>query len=145
LCCRIDEMREGELEKRLGTLGTDIPGKDLLCFCDSPAGEQPAPAPSDAPEEEADVEEEEILELDPESEIQEPVEDDEMVEPVFIEKSEEIDSIRQEKKGGINIVRLVSIGVIVIVASFLIWWFLTERAIREQEGSDKMTELVAKQ
>ena len=147
MCCRIDEMKEGELEERLGELGERAPDKDLICFCDSAGGERAGAGADLVREPEGgDAEmEEEIIDLDPGSEIPPGPDEEESLQPAFIEKSDEIDAIRREKKGGANLVRIVTISVITVVVAFLVWWFMTERSIRRQEGEDRMTELVARQ
>ncbi|MCK4538053.1 MAG: SPOR domain-containing protein [Candidatus Krumholzibacteria bacterium] len=146
LCCRIDDLEEGGLEKRISDTGEYASKVDLICFCsrmgDSVAEEVPETT-STVPD--IEDEGEDILDLDPESEIPETIEEDKDLEPAFLEKSEEIDSMRKRGRGGISLPRVLAIGIPAVVVAFVVWWVMLERSTQEQEGAGKMTELVQKQ
>jgi cell division septation protein DedD len=147
LCCRVDDLEEGGLEKRIFDTGEHASKVDLICFC-SRMGDQAAKedemeiASVDTDTEEDD---EDILDLDPESEIPESIDDDEDPEPEYLEKSEEIDSMRKGSRNRISLLRLLAIGIPAVIVAFVIWWIMLERSSQEQEGTGKMTELVQKQ
>ncbi|MBU8922249.1 MAG: SPOR domain-containing protein [Bacteroidales bacterium] len=146
LCCRIDDLEEGGLEKRISDTGEHASKVDLICFC-SRMGKAPAKEDQEeaSPVSEIEGDDEDVLDLDPESEIQETIEEDEGQEAAFLEKSEEIDSIKKSGRGRISLPRLFAIGIPVVIVAFIIWWVMLERSTQEQEGSGKMTALVQKQ
>ena len=130
LCCRIDEMEEGQLKKNLEELNELDASVDVICF--STKGDVPAVAGT-------------ALEKSKREAGEKPGERDEEVESVYIEKMGEIEMDEETGKGRINIPRFVTIVAAVIIATFIIWWVFTTRMIQEQESSSRMTELVQKQ
>ncbi len=138
LCCRIEEMEEGELQKILDDLGPDLPSSNLVCFCEG-KGSQGIPGAED---ERAG---EEILDLEPESALTGPAANAEDQEPEVIEKSEEIDSMKGPDAGRFSIPRLVAVIVSTLIVVFIIWWFVIEKSVQEKEDADRISELVVKQ
>jgi cell division protein FtsN len=130
LCCRIDEMEEGQLKKNLEELNELDTTVDVICF--STGGEVAAVAGAAAEK--------------PERRTGEAAEEgEETAESVYIEKMGEIEMEEKADMGRINIPRIVTIAAAVIIVSFVVWWVLTTRTIQEQESSSRMTELVRKQ
>ncbi|MCK4350838.1 MAG: SPOR domain-containing protein, partial [Candidatus Krumholzibacteria bacterium] len=130
LCCRIDEMEEGQLKKNLEELNELDASVDVICF--STKGKIPAVAEGPLEKSKRDA-----------GEI--PGGQDEEVKSVYIEKIGEIEMDEGAGKGRINIPRFVTIVAAVIIATFIIWWVFTARTIQEKESSSRMTELVQKQ
>jgi cell division septation protein DedD len=124
-CCRIEDMGEGQLVKNLEELsGRDVM-VDVVCF--SSTGSPPA-----RPEEEREAKEP-------------PTEQEGEYEPVYIEKMGEIET---DEKGGrkrFNLPRFITIVAALIVVSFIVYWVVITRTIRDRESSNRMTELVQKQ
>ncbi len=144
LCCRIEEMEEGELRKRLKDLGPDAPSADLVCFC---RGREGAVVTADAParttvEDEGD---EDILDLDPGSAIPSAADEGEAAVPAYIERSDEIDTMKKPVKNRISLPRLVLVAAMAMIVVFIVWWQMMDRSIRQKEETGKMTELVKKQ
>ena len=130
LCCRIDEMEEGQLKKNLeglSGLGTAV---DVICF--GAKGEAAAAS-------------EKALDIRTGALAEQGEKEPEEVESIYIEKMGEIDAEEGPGKGRINIPRFVTLVAAVIIVSFIVWWVFTTRTIREQERSGRMTELVQKQ
>ncbi|MBN2072040.1 MAG: SPOR domain-containing protein [Candidatus Krumholzibacteriota bacterium] len=136
LCCSIEEMEEGELQKVLKDIGPELPSPDLVCFC---SGKETAAG------EEAEIEDEKIIDLEPESEILDPESPDEEIKPEFIEKSDEIDSVSRKENRRINVPRLAIIIISTLIVIFIIWWLTIDKSVQEKEGTDRMSELVLKQ
>ncbi len=130
LCCRIDEMEEGQLKKNLEELNELDASVDVICF--STGGEAPAAAAGVAGKSKLDAGET-------------PGGQEEEIESVYIEKMGEIEVDEGIGKSRINIPRFITIMAAVIIATFIIWWVFTTRTIKEQESSRMMTELVQKQ
>jgi hypothetical protein len=137
LTCPIEEMDEGQLQKHLADLGSDVPPVDLVCYCGK--GEEAAAAAA-APGAEVEKREPEIsLPEEAKPDIEPPRE-----EPL-IEKMEEIGASERGGRSGVNIPRIATIAFGIIIIIFIGWWILTERSIRDKESSSQMTELVQKQ
>lgn len=126
LTCRIEELPEGQLQKSLQEIPPGFPSADLVCFGagkDEPAA-MPAPVHAAAgPEGEQAPE----------------------TEPAAIEKIEELVQEDEPPRGGVNLPRLVTVSVAVVVIVFLGWWFLIHRSISEKEDVRRSAELVQKQ
>lgn len=138
LCCRIEEMEEGQLQQHLKELGSGAQTVDLICFCEAKGQE--------AAEKKVPAKEEVTVSGEPEKGPEESFEDiEEIPEPEALEISEEIDAIDRPIRRGLNIGRLV-IGVsIALIVVFIVWWYMVNRSIREKEETGKLTELVQKQ
>ncbi len=134
LCCRIEEMKEGQLKKNLEDLGSDVPPVDLVCFC---GGKKAVPAPEGGRRERKAPVEETVPDVTEEHEERE--------EPTYIEKTEEIETAESTGGGGVNLPRLITISAAVVIVGFLAWWVIINRSIKEKESTRKMTELVQKQ
>jgi len=134
LCCQIEEMEEGELKRSLRDLGPDLPPLDLVCFCAKgeliPAGIRDKKKAKEEGKPTAKVPEEVRAK------------EEETYEPAFIEKTEEVETV---KRGWFNLPRIVTVAFAALLVGFLIWWVVINRSIREKESSRKMTELVQKQ
>jgi cell division protein FtsN len=130
LCCRIEEMEEGQLKKSLGVLDGIGAMVNVVCFSAKGEGAKDVVA---APEE--TVKPAEQAEHEPEREY----------EPVYIEKMVEIDTGGGQGRRGINLPRFITIVAVIIIASFIVWWIFTTRTIKERESSSRITELVQKQ
>ncbi len=130
LCCRIDEMEEGQLKKNLEELNELDASVDVICF--STKGEVPAAAGNPLEKSKPGA-----------GKIHDGQDED--AESVYIEKMGEIEMDERDGKGRINIPRFVTIVAAVIIATFIIWWVFTTRTIQEQESNSRVTELVQKQ
>ena len=122
LACRLEEMPEGQLQKNLDDLGSDLPPTDLVCF-----GEDGDVSSG----EEADESEESRR--------------GKQYESVAIEKTAELESDGKSRSGGMTLPRFVTVSVIVVVVVFLVWFFMIHKSIRDKEGESKTAELVQKQ
>ena len=122
-CCRIEEMDEGQLKKNLEEFAGHDVMVDVVCFSTREAAEK-------RPEEEPAA-------LEPPK--------DREYEPVYIEKMGEIEADEHEGKRRFNLPRFITIVAAVIIASFIIYWVVITRTIRQRESSSRMTELVQKQ
>jgi len=119
-CCRIEDMGEGQLEKNLEELsGYDVM-VNVVCFSSAGAA---APRPAEEP----------------------PKEPEGGYEPVYIEKMGEIETEEGRERRRFNLPRFITIVAAVIVVSFIVYWVVITRTIRERESSSRMTELVRKQ
>ena len=137
LSCRLEEMPEGQLQKNLGDLGSDLPPTDLVCFGDDGKvySEEDVQLPDvlgDVPGEDAD-------------EAKDEGQQDEQYEAAAIEKTAELESDGKRRGGGMNLPRLVTSVVVIVVVVFLVWWFMIHKSISEKEGESKTAELVQKQ
>jgi cell division protein FtsN len=129
-------MEEGQLQKNLDDLGSEVPPVDLVCFCGK---KEHIPVPVGR---EKDEEIKEPMARDTED-AGEP--EEKQLEPAYIEKTEEIDTMDRTGKDRFNLPRLVTVIIAVLIVAFLIWWIVVNRSIREKESTQKMTELVQKQ
>ncbi len=161
LCCRIENMEEGELQKDLSALGGDAPPTNLVCFCreheqesvkemvggkeeaDKEKEEKPVEGKpeegSEKPGEREDPEEEEFEEGEREEEREEE-------EPVYIEKTDEIEGMEEEEEEKKSrIPRLIIIGVAAVIVVFVVWWLMMDRTISEREPDRKTAERIQKE
>lgn len=146
MCCRIEEMEEGQLQRSLADLGSRVPPVDLICFC--ARGE--APAVSIGAEEAgagvaAAAAERPLAEKITETLEEPPPDSVEEKEPVYIEKTDEIEEPEESGRRRLNIPRIVTIAVAVIIIGFISWWLIIDRSIRGRRDANKRTELVQKQ
>ncbi|MCK4549644.1 MAG: SPOR domain-containing protein [Candidatus Krumholzibacteria bacterium] len=138
LSCRLEEMPEGQFQKNLGDLGSDLPPAELVCFGEDvagSAGEIPCMPPLPVDDE-------------PAEEGAESVEEDgqeEQYEAAAIEKTAELESDGKRGSGGMNLPRIITSGVVVFVVVFLVWWFMIHKSITNKEGESRTAELVQKQ
>ncbi len=137
LCCRIEEMEEGQLQKILKEIGSGAPVVDLICFCGERETAEAAPIEKIPMEEGIEGEAVAVEEGIP---LQE-----ESTEPVFLEKTEEIYEKDERGKRKVDIPRLVTIVVVIFLVGFISWWFIINRSIRNKEDSSKKAELVQKE
>ncbi len=138
LSCRLEEMPEGQLQKNLGDLGSELPPADLVCFGEDGAaspGEKEFMPPVPVNEESG----EEAVERGEEDE------EEEKYEAAAIEKTADLESDGNRKSGGMNLPRLVTSVVVVFVVVFLVWWFMIHKSISTKEGESRTAELVQKQ
>ncbi|MBN2184080.1 MAG: SPOR domain-containing protein [Candidatus Krumholzibacteriota bacterium] len=136
-CCSIDKMEEGELQKILKDIGPDLPPSDLVCFCS--AKESRAAISGE------ETRDDDIMDLEPESEILDHDSEDDDVRPEFIEKTEEIDSVGRKEKRWISFPRLVTFVISAMIVIFIVWWVSIDKSVQEKEGTDRMSELILKQ
>ncbi|UCF06649.1 MAG: SPOR domain-containing protein [bacterium] len=135
LCCRIEEMDEGQLQKCLSDLGSNVPPVDLVCYC---AAKELVSVAQGEPPAEGEAAGEEVTgpaKEQPEAGEREP-------EPSYLEKTEELEEEGERRS---NLPRLIMIVVAVIIIVFITWWVFISRSIRKEETSQQMTELVHKQ
>ena len=136
LSCRLEEMPEGQLQKNLGDLGSDLPPATLVCFGEDVAS-SPGEAPFMPPVRIDDESGEEVVANEGEGE--------ERYESAVIEKTADLDSDEKQRGGGMNVPRIVTSAVVVVVIIFLVWWFKIHKSISNKEGESRTAELVQKQ
>jgi Mrp family chromosome partitioning ATPase len=139
LCCRIDDMSDGELQKNIKALGEEkVPPVELICFCGKRA-QAPAPVskrdlepaaggPAIAPPKET------------------PAGKDEPLAIPLIERTEDLeplDAFEPEKKPRINVLRIVSVSAAILILAFVVWWGMLNRTVREKEPHGTTPEEVA--
>jgi len=141
LCCSIEDMPEGELQKNLKALGAEkVPPVELVCFC-AKRGEA---APAKAPEKKA-VEkkgEEPKIALAKEA----PPRRAEAIALPMIEKTEEFEppiALEPERKSRVNVPRVVTIAAAILIVSFVVWWAVINRTVHEKEPRGTTTGAVA--
>ena len=122
-CCRIEEMDEGQLKKNIEEFAARDVMVDIVCFGSK---EETVGRPEEEPV------------------AQEPPQEQEY-EPVYIEKMGEIETEEHEGKKRFNLPRFITVVAAVIIASFIVYWVVITRTIRQRESSSRMTELVQKQ
>lgn len=146
LCCRIEEMGEGQLQRSLADLGSKVPPVDLICFCDRKeevltpkgavmgeeeeptvvAGEHRPPGITESRDESVPAAEEER-------------------ETAYIEKTDEVEKPARKVEDRFNIPRIVTIAIAVIIVGFIVWWVIIDRSISDKQVATQRTELVQKQ
>ena len=129
LCCRIDDISEGELQKNIKALGEEkVPPIELVCFCGKRA-QAPAPVskkalepvsgePAIAPPKETPAGREEPLAIP------------------LIEKTQDLepfDGIEPEKKPRLSVLRIVIISAAILILAFIVWWAVLNRTVSERE------------
>jgi len=146
LCCRIEEMEEGQLQRSLADLGSKVPPVDIICFCDReqapavPAGARGAEGVAEA----ADVERPGAEQAAAAPGGTGPAGEEERT-AAYIERTDEIEEFEEARTGGLNIPRIVTIVVAVIIIGFISWWVIVDRSIRGKSEANRRTELVQKQ
>ena len=122
LCCRIEEMEEGELERSLADLrAAGVASVEVVCFCatrEGAAAARAAPAKPFAKVEKPTIEA-------PAGERQRP-------EASVIEKAAELEPLSEASKRRFSVPRLIAAGVVALVVVFAVWWITTQRAVREE-------------
>ncbi|MBN1163985.1 MAG: SPOR domain-containing protein [Candidatus Krumholzibacteriota bacterium] len=140
LCCRLDLMEEGQLQKIIDDLGKEVPPLNIVCICSKkeeieiPVGERIKPP---LVEPEAPV---------PET-MREEKEEEEKIESVNIEKTEEIieTAERGKSRKGVNIPRLITIIIASMVIIFSVWWFGNYRTFQKESESNDMANVIKEQ
>lgn len=146
LCCRIEEMGEGQLRRSLADLGSNVPPVDLICFCDKKEEVLvPKGAVREGGEETAVVDEERHA-----PEITEPIDEsvpavEEEEAAAYIEKTDEVERPERKVERRFNIPRIVTIAIAVIIVGFIAWWVIIDRSIRDKQVENQRTELVQEQ
>ncbi|MGD1048682.1 MAG: SPOR domain-containing protein [Candidatus Krumholzibacteriaceae bacterium] len=130
LCCRIEDMPEGELQKNLKSLGAEkVPPVDLVCFCGKrPEAHAAAPAAAKAVEKKAEP---------AKAAAPAPPRPAEPAAGPLIEKSDELEPLEAhetEKKPRVNVPRMAVIVGAIVVAAFAIWWIVISRTVTEKQG-----------
>ncbi len=129
LCCRIDDMSEGELQKNIKALAEEkVPPVELVCFCGKRA---PAPAPAAK----------RVLEpVGAEPAIAAPKEapagaGGPLAIPLLqkTEDLEPLDDIEPEKKPRFSLLRVVSVSAAILILAFVVWWAVLNRTVGERE------------
>jgi septal ring-binding cell division protein DamX len=128
LCCRIDGMGEGELQKNIKALGEEkIPPIELVCFCGKRAA-APTPAPRKIPEPAG------------EPAIAAPKETTAAKEePLAIpqlekyEELEPLDDVEPERKPRFSVLRVVSVSMAILILAFVAWWAVINRTVSDKE------------
>ena len=139
-------MEEGQLKKNLADLGSEVPPVDLICFCGSDERSSPAPviereSVDDTAASEEPAAEEQVAEK-PEEVVSEEGMD---MAAAYIERTDEIEEPENGRGGRLNIPRIVTIAVGIIIIGFIAWWVIIDRSIRDKSDANRRTELVQKQ
>jgi cell division septation protein DedD len=124
-CCRIEKMDEGQLRKNLDEFAERDVMVDIVCFSskEKRAGQAVEESGAQEPSQEEDLDH----------------------EPIYIEKMGEIEAEGRPGKKKFNLPRFITVVAAVIIVSFITYWIIITRTIRERESSNRMTELVQKQ
>ena len=140
LCCRIDTMSEGELQKNIRALGEEkVAPVELVCFCGKRA---PAAAPVSRMAVEPAAGEPAIA---PPRET--PAFTEELPAIPMIEKTEEfepLDAIEPGKKPRFSLLRVVMVSAAILIAAFIVWWVMLNRTVGEKEPLGTTTGEVAR-
>jgi cell division protein FtsN len=128
LCCRIEDMPEGELQKNLKSLGAEkVSPIELVCFCAKREQAQAA-APARAVEAQPEA---------PKLVIEGPLHgEEEMLAAPVIEKTEELGppDTHEAKRRSVSMIRIVSISAGILIVAFVVWWAMINRTVRENES-----------
>jgi cell division septation protein DedD len=137
LCCRIDDMSEGELQKNIKTLGEEkVSPVELVCFCGKRA---PAPAPGPAPAPRKTGEPAAAPPIAPPLEA--PAAKEEPIAVPMLEKASDLEPLadepmpeepRAERKPRLSLLRVVSISAGILILAFVVWWALISRTVSER-------------
>jgi septal ring-binding cell division protein DamX len=131
LCCSIEDMPEGELQKDLKALGAEkVPPVELVCFCAKRAQAAPAKALEKKAVEKKGEEPKIVL-----AEEASPRKAEAIALPM-IEKTEESEppiALEPEKRSRVNVLRVVTTAAAILIVSFVVWWALINRTVREKE------------
>ncbi|MCX5754304.1 MAG: SPOR domain-containing protein [Candidatus Krumholzibacteria bacterium] len=129
LCCRIDDMSDGELQKNIKALGEEkVPPVELVCFCGKRA-QAPVPVSKKALEPTGGVP---TIAAPKET----PAGRDEPLAIPLIEKAEDLEplgGIEPERKPRLSVLRVVSIAAAILILAFVVWWVVLNRTVREKE------------
>jgi cell division septation protein DedD/Mrp family chromosome partitioning ATPase len=124
LCCRIEEMEEGELQRSLADLrAAGAQSVEVVCFCaarDQAAAAARATAASKA---QAPVEEPAIAGPSPERRRG--------GAPV-IERASELEPLPERKKQRFSVWRLIAAGAAALIVVFAVWFVVSQRTMREE-------------
>lgn len=144
LCCRIEEMGEGQLQKNLRELGSlQVPSIELVCYCSKKEQVPSAVGPEEGGVEE--VSEPEGVVAGAVEETAEGAQEEVLHETAVIEKTEELPPGEGKRRSRLNLPRLVVVSVAVLIVAFSVWWILVRRSINRMEKGRKMSEFVQKQ
>ncbi len=129
LCCRIDDMSEGELQKNIKALREEkVPPVELVCFCGKRA-QAPAPVSKRALE---PVGVEPAIAAPRET----PGPADEPLAIPLIEKDDDLEplgDIEPERKSRFSVLRVVIIAAAALILAFVVWWAVLNRTVGEKE------------
>ncbi|MDD4857811.1 MAG: hypothetical protein PHD74_06865, partial [Candidatus Krumholzibacteria bacterium] len=127
LCCRIEDMSEGELQRNLKVMGGEkVPPIELVCFCGKGA-QAPVSGPAPAKPAESKVEPAKLSIEAPRGEKMLPV------IPAAKVAEEPIPS-EAGKGPRVSMLRVAGIGIAILFAAFIIWWAAINRTVRESKG-----------
>ncbi len=139
LCCRIDDMSEGELQKNIKAFGEErIPPIELVCFCGKRA---PAPAPAPRGESEPVAAPPPIA-----APLEAPAAREEPIEIPMLEKAADLEPLadepvpeepRAERKARFSLLRVGSVSAGVLILAFIVWWALINRTVSEQQPAGR--------
>jgi cell division protein FtsN len=142
LCCSIEDMPEGELQKNLKALSAEhVPPVELVCFC---AKREQREAPAKIVEKKATAAKREEPKIAPAMET--PPQRGEPIALPMIERMDDIEplgALEQEKKPRVNIPRVAAIAVAALIVAFVVWWVAINRSVHEKELRGTATEDVA--
>jgi len=126
ICCRIEDMPEGELQKNLKALGAErTPPVELVCFC----GKREQAAPAKAPERKLEAQAITVAKEAPGAQ------EERLAAPV-IKRTAGVKPIEPRKKPRVNILRIAPIAVAVLIVAFIVWWIVINRTVGERGRQD---------
>jgi cell division septation protein DedD len=138
LCCRIDDMSEGELQKNIKALGDEKgPPVELVCFCGKRG--QTAPISKKAREQAAGP----AIAAPKET----PAPADEPLAIPLIEKAENLEpleDIEPDRKPRFSVLRVVSVFAAILIIAFIAWWVVINRTVGEKQPLGTTTGQVAR-
>ena len=140
LCCRIEDMSEGELQKNLKALGAEkVPPVELVCFCgkrEQARGPRSAEKASRAEGGRADDRAPE--EAPPRGRAARDSRDRENG------GSRAARALEPEKKPRVSMLRVVIVAAAILIVAFVVWWAVINRTVREKEPRGTTTGAVAR-
>ncbi len=142
LCCRIDDMSEGELQKNIKALGEEnMPPVELVCFCGKRAP-APSPAPTPAPRKAGEQAAPPPI-VPP---VETPAAAEEPIAVPMLEKAVDLEPLAEEpvaeesgpeRKPRLSVLRVVSISAGILILAFIVWWAVMNRTIGEKQPAGR--------
>lgn len=144
VCCRIEDLGAGELERHLAAIAAEQPAPiELVCFCgeraerravrrapEAAAESPPAPAPEAHPAAAPDM---------PriESEPGEEGAAEEIMTPA-LEASAAPETLEERPRRRVSPLRIAALAAALVVAAFVVWWAAVYRTMREQPAVTRL-------
>jgi hypothetical protein len=127
LCCRIEHMAEGELQKNLKDLAAArVPPVEVVCFCGQKEGPVAAAAKKAAPSAPREMPTVEFV-----AGAEEPL------EMATTGKADELAPPAPRKKPRVSVARILAVSAAALIVVFIVWWVAINRTVRQPGPSGK--------